>query len=349
MIKIGLIGVGILVALVLLVGNLTKEDIQVLRSKNRIGIVKIGLKVIGGLVTCFLLFFAAMLVFSLMTGVTEVYRSGSKDKVSVLHVNGTIMSGSGGSYNHGMFMSQLEEVFSDSSVKAVVIQMDTPGGGVIESEEIYKKINDLKSEYNKPYVSYMNSMAASGGYYISANADKIVANKNTLTGSIGVIMSSLNIGELLEDYGVKMEVIKSGKHKDIMSAYREMTDEEREILQSFIDESYGYFVDIVAEGRDIPKDEVITIADGRVYSAKQALKLNLVDEIGDLDAAIAVSEGLANIENATVVEYWQTPPLLSSLGALTGVEKPFAEIDGSKGLKINIQGLEMRPMYIYGY
>ena len=134
----------------------------------------------------------------------------------------------------------------------------------------------------------MASLAASGGYYIAAPADKIFANEATITGSLGVIMQTINVSELAEKYGVKTETIKSGPYKDIMSSMREMTDTERVILQSMIDDSYEKFVDVIANGRNMERDQVKTLADGRIYSGKQALELGLVDDLGNMDYVIDV-------------------------------------------------------------
>lgn len=330
--------------------RLEEEKKLIQEKKKKIsGSIKVT-KVIkeGVLFSLAVIFTFVMITAILLTlnGVDEVYRAGGDDEIAVLHVSGTIASGVSDTYNHSMFLEQLEATFKDEKVKAVIIQMDTPGGGVIESEQIYEKINSLKEEYNKPYVSYMNSMAASGGYYISANADKIVANKHTITGSIGVIMSSLNMGELFDEYGIKMEVIKSGKHKDIMSSYREMTSEEREILQSLIDEMYGYFVDIIVDGRGMPRKEVIEIADGRVYSAKQAKELNLIDEIGTLDDAITIAEELAGIKDTTVRKYYQTIPIFARMSMLLQRNKLDSlelnllnELNSKKGFRYELIGL----------
>lgn len=131
-------------------------------------------------------------------------------------------------------------------------------------------------------------MAASGGYYIAAPADKIFANEATITGSLGVIMQTINISELAENFGVRSETIKSGPHKDIMSEFREMTDEERNILQSMIDDSYEAFVDVIANGREMDRSQVKKIADGRIYSGKQAFELGLIDGLGNFNHVIDV-------------------------------------------------------------
>ncbi len=227
--------------------------------------------------------------------------------IVVLEVNGAIQdTGDGGlfattGYRHQMFLSQIEHAAKNPTVEGIIIRVNTPGGGVVESAEIHEKIVQAQFEYDKPIFVSMGSMAASGGYYIAAPADKIVASPQTITGSIGVIMESINVAELAENYGVKVNTIKSGPYKDIMSATREMTDGDRAILQSLIDESYDEFVRIIAEGRNMSEAEVREIADGRIYSGRQALDLNLVDELGSLDDTILMMQEL--VGKVDVIKY----------------------------------------------
>ncbi len=212
--------------------------------------------------------------------------------IVIIELNGVIQDGgeesfvSSSGYRHQTFLNQLEYAAQDPLVAGIILRVNTPGGGVVESAEIYDKIVQAQEEYGKPVFISMGNMAASGGYYISAPAEKIIASPQTITGSIGVIMESINVAGLAEKYGVKINTIKSGPYKDIMSATREMTDEERAILQALIDESYDEFVRIIAEGRDMSVEEVRALADGRIYSGKQALELNLVDELGSLEDTI---------------------------------------------------------------
>ena len=182
----------------------------------------------------------------------------------------------------------------DSSIKALVLRVDSPGGGVVPSQEIYNEIKRFAAK--KKVVVSMGSLAASGGYYISAPAGKIVANPGTITGSIGVIMEVPNVKVLMEKIGVKTEVIKSGKHKDIASPFRGIGKEEREILQGVMDDVHEQFIAAVAEGRKMPIDKVREIADGRVFSGRQAVKAGLVDEIGDLDYAVKAAARMAGIK-----------------------------------------------------
>lgn len=245
----------------------------------------------------------------------EVIQRGGQDKIAILDIEGIISDQTTGDffnqvgYNHRTFLKQLEHAFQDENIKAILLRVNSPGGGVVESDEIYHKIVSLKEEHQKPIVTYMANMAASGGYYISAPTDQIYANRSTLTGSIGVIMSSYNVQELAENWGVKQETFKSGAHKDIMSSMREVTDEERRIIQSIVDESYENFLDVIVRGRKdkgMTKEKLVPLADGRIFTGNQAKELGLIDEIGFMDDAIEGTAALAKVENPTVVRYKQS-------------------------------------------
>ncbi|ANU25745.1 signal peptide peptidase SppA [Planococcus versutus] len=240
-----------------------------------------------------------------------VLESGDIDsRVAVLNVEGVIQDtgntsslfGTSG-YNHSFFMEQLENIKEDPSVKAVVLAVNSPGGGVVESAEIYDKITEIQEETKKPFYVSMGAMAASGGYYIAAPADKIFVNEETLTGSIGVIMQSVNYGELAERYGVDFVTIKSGPYKDIMSPTREMTEDERALLQEMLDDSYESFVDVIEEGRDMTEKEVKAVADGRIMNGRQAVEANLADAIGFEEDVIEQVKADYDLGNAEVFQY----------------------------------------------
>ena len=237
----------------------------------------------------------------------------------------------------------LRQARNDPSVAAVVLEVNSPGGGVTASDEMHQSILDFKESSGKPVVVSMGDTAASGGYYISTAADRIVANETTLTGSLGVIFSLTNISELADKYGVKQEVVKSGKFKDMGSSFRELTPEEREILQSIVDESYDQFVAVIVKGRGLPEERVREIADGRVYSGEQARELGLVDSFGGLDEAAEVSEDLAGVDEATVVRYVQPESFTDALLSSFAPQKPEAlQIAEEAGLT-----LEPKPYYLY--
>jgi protease IV len=238
---------------------------------------------------------------------------------------------------------QLRQAAKDKKVKAIVLEINSPGGGVVASDQMHKSIQDFKETTKKPVVVSMGETTASGGYYISTAADKIVANENTLTGSLGVIFSYLNYKDAADKLGLEEEVIKSGKYKDIGSPFRKPTEKELEILQTLIDESYEKFVDVIVEGRNLPKDRVRELADGRLYSGLQAESLGLADELGGLEKAAELSKELAGLEEATVVRYERAPGLFGLLRARLAPPEP----ETLKVLKA--AGISLNPELQYLY
>ncbi|MGD1995287.1 MAG: signal peptide peptidase SppA [Anaerolineae bacterium] len=203
----------------------------------------------------------------------------------------------------------LERAEADSLIQAIVLRIESPGGGVVASNEIYHMIRETE----KPVVVSMGSVAASGGYYIACAADHIVANPDTLTGSIGVISQFPNAEELMEKIGVEVVVIASGSAKDIGSPFRDMTEEERAIWERIISETYEAFVAVVAERRDLSPERVRELADGRVYTGRQALETGLVDQLGTLEDAVAKAAELGDIEGKPEVLELEPPPSLYEL------------------------------------
>jgi protease-4 len=315
--------------------------------------------VVGGLVALGLVglvVFAVVLILVATSGPTvptlydEEYVSGDgPDKVVVVPIEGVIAPADDTlgrilptSTPEGL-TDALRQAGSDPSVVAVVLEIDSPGGGVTASDEMHQSVLDFEENTGEPVVVSMQDVTASGGYYISTAADRIVANKTTLTGSLGVIFEIPNFAEAADKYGIKQVVIKSGKYKDMGSSFREMTPKERDILQSIVDDLYAQFVDVISEGRDIPKDRVREIADGRVYSGLQAKKLGLIDSFGGLDEASAIAGNLAGTSDTTVVRYVQQPSFTDTLLARLASEKPQAEqIMDAAGLN-----LEPKPYYLY--
>ena len=200
------------------------------------------------------------------------------DRVAVINVEGTIESGADGTAlfaeatgaTSGRIMQELREAAKDKSVKAVLLRINSPGGSVTAAEEITREIARFKETSHKPIVATMSDTGASAAYYIAAGCDKIYANASTLTGSIGVYMGTKNLEELYKKVGISDVMIKSGVHKDIMSNARPMTPEETQILQTMVNEMYEQFLTTVSNGRKIPMDKVRILADGRVYTGKQA-------------------------------------------------------------------------------
>jgi protease-4 len=244
----------------------------------------------------------------------QVYQAGQAEagSLALLSIDGVISSSDSSlsdetTYNHEAFLAELEDAFADPDIKGVLIKINSPGGGVYESSEVYQKILALKQRYDKPYVVYMEQLAASGGYYVSLPADRIYANQNTMTGSIGVIMSTINYGQLAEKLGIEEVVIKSGANKDMLSPMREMTPEEREILNSIMLESYNDFLDAFMQGRGLSQEIALPLADGRIYTARQAQAASIIDEIGSLEQALQGLAELADLQDPQVLEYRNKP------------------------------------------
>lgn len=186
-------------------------------------------------------------------------------------------------YNHDLNMELIEQMMVSDTNKGIMLYIDSPGGTVYESDELYLKLMEYKEVTGRPIWAYFASEACSGGYYIAMAADKIYANRNCWTGSIGVVVSLLNCKDLYEKLGIEEIDITSGANKAMGSAGLELTEEQYDILQGLVDEAYDQFVDIVAEGRSMDEATVRALADGRIYSAKQALALDLVDAIGSYE------------------------------------------------------------------
>ncbi|HML37993.1 MAG TPA: signal peptide peptidase SppA [Bacillota bacterium] len=213
--------------------------------------------------------------------------------IAKIFVEGDIMSGQTDSfglpvgYQHNWTLDKIDELAADQNNRGLIVFVDSPGGGVYESDELYLKLKDYKERTGRPIYAVMGSMAASGGYYISTAADKIIANRNTWTGSIGVTIGTIyDISGLLEKYGVKTVTVTAGSNKAMGSMVEPMTQEQRDIFQSLVDESYEQFTGIVSKERGIDLKDVKKLADGRIYSAQQAYDLGLVDFIGTLDDAL---------------------------------------------------------------
>ncbi|WP_260285426.1 signal peptide peptidase SppA [Peribacillus aracenensis] len=271
--------------------------------------------------------------------------------IAVFDVEGTIQDTgeasllSSATYNHRAFMDKLKMAEENDDIKGIILRVNSPGGGVVESAEIYDKILDIKKVKKPVYVS-MGSMAASGGYYISAPADKIYASPETMTGSLGVIMHGYNYEKLAKKYGVEFETIKSGPHKDIMSPTREMTGEEREILQNMINNSYDQFVKVIADGRGMTEKEVREIADGRIYDGRQAKENHLIDDFGHLDDVIAAMKTDIGKKDAQVIRYTDE----AGFGSLfsMGAQKMLGnDVETAVLTKILSSSNSPRLMYLY--
>lgn len=225
----------------------------------------------------------------------------SGDRIAVVPVHGQIVTRESGgglfaaeSASAERIIEQLEEIRDDSSIQAVMLDINSPGGGVVASEQIHNAIVEVTEE-DIPVVAYFGDTAASGGYYIAAPADRIVANRATVTGSIGVIAQIPNLEEMYEKLGIEMQVVTSGEHKDMLQTTRPLSDEEREIMQRYLDQSYRRFVEVVAQGRGMSTAEVEELADGRIYTGLQGTENGLVDDLGGYQDAISITGEMAGL------------------------------------------------------
>lgn len=247
--------------------------------------------------------------------------TAEKPKIAIIYVEGVIIGGRGqntllteygGTDN---LIKQLHTARDDSSVKAVILRINSPGGSAPASQEVGEEIKKLRAA-GKIVVTSMGDVAASGGYWLAACSDKIYANPATLTGSIGVYMPYANWEELYKKIGIQQEKIKSGPHKDILSPDRQMTTEERALIQLMVDDMYNQFVAVVAEGRKMDPERVRQLADGRIYTGNQAKELGLVDELGNMYDAIDGTAAMAGIRGKPEIkEYGKLNPLQVLLGA----------------------------------
>jgi len=233
--------------------------------------------------------------------------SSRGEKIAVVELIGPI-------YTSQRIVRQFQMYGEEKSVKAIVFRIDSPGGGVAASQEIYQAVKKVK-EKGKPVIASMGSVAASGGYYVACGADTIMANPATTTGSIGVIAEIPNVSGLLNKVGIRFEVIKSGRFKDTGSPYRSMTAADRRYLQSAIDDFFDQFVNVVVQERKLPRKKVLKLADGRIFTGRQAKKNGLVDLLGDYEDAINLAAKLGGIQGKPkiVKEYRRRITLLDLL------------------------------------
>lgn len=268
--------------------------------------------------------------------------SNENEKIMLISLKGPIGDGP----NYDAIMSDLEKAREDENVKAVIMKINSPGGAVYNSEQIYNLILKIKEERQIPVYTVMETMAASGGYYVAAASDKIYASNETLTGSIGVIMSSYSLEGLFEKYGIKEQNITTGPMKDAGSMGKDMTEEEKEYFQNLINSAFDRFVKVVAKGRKMDEAKVRQLADGRVYDGSQAKENGLVDEIGDLEKAIT---DLTNEENLNDPLVFERINYMNSFTSIFG--KASSVNNKSSDLQILKELMEEgypQPMYMLG-
>jgi protease-4 len=254
-----------------------------------------------------------------------------QDRIALITLRGLISSSIPGNVGDSMVEDlrlALQQARDDSRVKAIVLEIDSPGGEVTAADQIYNAVT--KARARKPVVIYMDSLAASGGYYIACGGKYLMANETTITGSIGVIIQTLNYEQLFNKVGLASVVFKSGKFKDILNGARPMTPEERELIQRFVMETYDKFLGIVSKERNLPADQLRNnIADGRILSGKEALNAKLIDGVGQIEDAYAKAKQLGNAPQATIVKYG--PPF-----SLSRLFRAFGEFDGKSKIELQL-------------
>jgi protease IV len=238
----------------------------------------------------------AMTLFFFVAGPSEAL--SFKEKIGVLPVEGAIAESDA-------LVAQLVDFRKDRRIKVIILRVNSPGGGVGPSQEIYREIRKTKD--TKKVVASLGSLAASGGYYVASAADKIVANPGTLAGSIGVIMEFVQVEDLLKKIGVSVEVLKTGEFKDIGSFHRKLSERDREMIRTLVFDVQRQFVDAVAQGRNLPVEKVREIADGRILSGAQCKDLGLVDQLGNFEDAVELAKTLAGIKGEVTLVYPKKP------------------------------------------
>lgn len=294
--------------------------------------------------SCALLTLTSLAGISMM-GSSTASSGGVGDAVAIVRVEGAITSSDSsdfsGTASSGLVISDLEAAAEDDSVKAIVLRVDSPGGTVTGSSQIYEVIR----EYEKPVVVSMAGLAASGGYQISAPADYIIARPDTFTGSIGVILTLFNAEELINEIGVDVILITSGPNKSMGSTWEDITPEQQQIFETLIDESYETFVEIVADGRGMDMATVRELADGRIYSGQQAVDNGLVDALGNLDDAIAKAAELGGISGEPRIVKYEHLPGLRQL--VLGASSMASQSDADR--IVALMGEFMTPALEYRY
>ena len=322
-------------------------------SEKRFGCLGVFIVVLLCLSLLFNVLFLVGEAFGMTSGGThnfreKVFAEGTptvKSKIAIIRLGGLISSGDMG-FSTGASPDEIKQAFKqaleDKDVRAIVLAIDSPGGEVTASDDIYNIVRRARDR--KPVVVSMGAMAASGGYYAALGGSHIIARDTTFTGSIGVIMQTLNYADLFGKVGLQMVTFKSGKMKDMLSGSRPSTPEEREYVQALVMQTYGKFVGIVAAERKLPEDTLRNgVADGRVLSGKDALDAKLIDQLGDLDDAVKKAMELGGAAGATVVEY----RMIESLSRYLRI---FGKADESKRVEINLgpqSSLHLQPGRLY--
>lgn len=268
--------------------------------------------IIAGIIIAWLFLFSLASIFD--NDSTEI---SSKNKIAIVPIQGEIsIAGSSGfvipsdGASSTSIVKNLEQAEKDNSVKAIILEINSPGGTVVASEEIANKVKSI----DKPVIAWIREIGTSGAYWIASSSDRIIADPLSITGSIGVIGSYLEFSKLLEKYGIRYESLATGRYKDLASPFKELTQEERILLQDKLNIIHNAFVDEIATNRNLPREQAASLATGIFYIGKEAKQLGLVDELGDKQLAIDRAKQLAGIEEAEIIRYEQKRSLFDLLG-----------------------------------
>jgi protease-4 len=277
----------------------------------------------------------------LTTGESEI-RLPTRDYIAVIHIHGIITRGNVDSwgirfgYQHYWLLNELDRIMADSNNRGLLLYIDSPGGGVYESDELYLKLVEFREKTGRPIYVSMSSMGASGAYYIATVGDRIYANRNNWTGSIGVTIGTLiDASEFLENHGIRTATIVSGENKAIGNMFDPLSQEQKNILQTLVDEAHDQFVNIIAYERNMSIADVRALADGRIYTARQALDLGLIDEIGTFADALASMKETHNLHGSELVDVrYEASSLFANIFAGINLGNIFATGDAAVILAI---------------
>jgi protease-4 len=295
-------------------------------------------------------FFASAFRSDVNSGPKVLYGSGD-NQIAVIDITGIITEtdASGSplaattSTSSRRILSVLETIKQSEEVKAVILRINSPGGSVTASEEIYQIISQFKADTGIPVIVSMADVAASGGYYVALAGDHIIASSTTLTGSIGAIIQSINFKDLANNFGVRSVTITSGPNKDMLNPLEEVNPQQIQILQQLVNEAYNLFLNRVSEGRALPRQQLQAIADGRVISGLQARQAGLVDQVGTFHDAVIAAQQRAQIGEAQVVIFGQRSPLEELLGVIADRFTPTSQVP----FLSTLQTLHGQPAYLY--
>ncbi len=252
-------------------------------------------RIITIIVAAFLIILFIVLYSGINAKKVQYSSDFSKDQIAVVKLRGVIVS-------PDKIVNQLSKFSRRKDIKAIVLRIDSPGGGVAASQEIYEAVKRVRDS-GKPIVASIASVGASGGYYVALGANRIMANPGSITGSIGVIVNFPMVVDFLDKIGVEFKTVKSGNYKDLGSPYREFTDEDRAKLKEVVDNLFNQFVDVVAEERHLDKNDLLKLADGRIFTGSQAVEYSLIDTLGTFEDAILLAGKMAGIEGRPKVIY----------------------------------------------